>query len=147
MAPSRSPTPWIIAFLEGFSTLAVEVIAIRLAVPVVGSSITLTGVMLGVVLFALSAGYWRGGVLSAQWDTAHTRTRLTRNLLIAAVLYFLVVSPYARFRARFEKAPAPEPETMECPHCLSRIPVGATRCAFCTIDLQSSPSPTGRPTA
>jgi len=50
------PTPWIVAFIEGFSTLAVEVIAIRLAIPVVGSSVTLTGVMLGVVLFALSAG-------------------------------------------------------------------------------------------
>ena len=70
IAPARgvSYLPWIIAFVEGFSTLAVEVIAIRLAIPVVGSSITLTGVMLGVVLFALSAGYWRGGALSAEWD-------------------------------------------------------------------------------
>ena len=87
------PTPWIVAFIEGFSTLAVEVIAIRLAVPVVGSSITLTGVMLGVVLFALSAGYWRGGALSAQWDRAQTKTALARNLLIAAVLYGAVAFP------------------------------------------------------
>src|SRR5260370_28741455 len=87
------PTPWIVAFIEGFSTLAVEVIAIRLAVPVVGSSITLTGVMLGVVLFALSAGYWRGGALSARWDRAQTRTALARNLLIAAVLYGAVAFP------------------------------------------------------
>ncbi len=77
----------MIAFVEGFSTLAVEVIAIRLAIPVVGSSITLTGVMLGVVLFALSAGYWRGGALSARWDLAQTRAALARNLLVAAVLY------------------------------------------------------------
>jgi spermidine synthase len=79
--------PWIIAAVEGFSTLAVEVIAIRLAIPVVGSSITLTGVMLGVVLFELSAGYWRGGTLSARWDTTQTRAALARNLFIAAVLY------------------------------------------------------------
>lgn len=88
-----SPLPWIIAFLEGFSTLAVEVIAIRLAIPVVGSSMTLTGVMLGVVLFALSAGYWRGGELSAQWDRTKIRTALTRNLLLAAVLYGAVAFP------------------------------------------------------
>jgi hypothetical protein len=94
VAPSRFPTPWIIAFLEGFSTLAVEVIAIRLAVPVVGSSITLTGVVLGVVLFALSAGYWRGGVLSARWDRAQTRSRLALNLLVAAVLYGAVAFPW-----------------------------------------------------
>ena len=87
-------TPWIIAFLEGFSTLAVEVIAIRLAVPVVGSSITLTGVMLGIVLLALSAGYWRGGVLSARWDRAQTRSGLARNLLLAAVLYGAVAFPF-----------------------------------------------------
>ena len=86
-------SPWIIAFIEGFSTLAVEVIAIRLAIPVVGSSVTLTGVMLGVVLLALSAGYWRGGELSARWDIAQTRTALARNLLLAAVLYGALAFP------------------------------------------------------
>ena len=79
--------------MEGFSTLAVEVIAIRLAIPVVGSSITLTGVMLGVVLFALSAGYWRGGTLSARWDLAQTRAALARNLFVAAVLYGTLAFP------------------------------------------------------
>jgi predicted membrane-bound spermidine synthase len=90
---STSATLWVIAVIEGFSTLAVEVIAIRLAVPVVGSSITLTGVMLGIVLLALSAGYWRGGVLSARWDLEQTRTRLARNLLFAAVLYGALAFP------------------------------------------------------
>jgi spermidine synthase len=84
---------WIIAFIEGFSTLAVEVIAIRLAVPVVGSSITLTGVMLGVVLFGLSAGYWRGGALSARWDRSKTQLALARNLFLAAVLYGALAFP------------------------------------------------------
>ena len=93
MQTSRFPTPWIIAFIEGFSTLAVEVIAIRLAIPVVGSSVTLTGVMLGVVLLALSAGYWRGGALSARWDKAQTRTALTRNLILAAVIYGALAFP------------------------------------------------------
>src|SRR5438105_3729658 len=81
------PKIWIVAFMEGFSTLAVEVIAIRLAIPVAGSSMTLTGVMLGVVLLALSAGYWRGGELSSRWDNARTRVVLTRNLLLAGAIY------------------------------------------------------------
>ena len=71
-----------------------EVIAIRLAIPVVGSSVTLTGVLLGVVLFALSAGYWRGGILSARWDRAQTRAGLARNLLLAAVLYGGLAFPF-----------------------------------------------------
>ena len=84
---------WIVAFAEGFSTLAVEVIAIRLAIPVVGSSMTLTGVLLGVVLFALSAGYWRGGELSARWDRTRTRAALTRNLLLSGAIYAALSFP------------------------------------------------------
>src|SRR5258708_15473043 len=49
--------------------------------------------MLGIVLLALSAGYWRGGALSARWDRAQTRTALARNLLLAAVLYGAVAFP------------------------------------------------------
>jgi large conductance mechanosensitive channel len=56
-------------------------------------------------------------------------------LIIAAVLYFFVVSPYARFKARFEPAPVPEPVMKHCPRCLSNIPEAATRCPFCTTDL------------
>ena len=92
--PTLSPRVWTVAFLEGFSTLAVEVIAIRLATPVVGSSMTLTGVMLGLVLFALSAGYWRGGELSARWDALRTRKALTRNLLLAGAIYAAVSFPF-----------------------------------------------------
>ncbi len=58
--------------------------------------------------------------------------------IVAGVLYFLVILPYAKFQARFEKAPAPEPKTRECPRCLSNIPVGANRCAFCTADLDAA---------
>jgi len=56
-------------------------------------------------------------------------------VIIASVLYFLVVAPYAKFKARYEAAPVPEPEMMQCPRCLSNIPAHATRCAFCTTDL------------
>jgi spermidine synthase len=84
----------MVAFLEGFSTLAVEVIAIRLAVPVVGSSVILTGVMLGVVLLALSAGYWRGGELSSKWNRERIRTVLGRNLIIAAAIYGVAAFPF-----------------------------------------------------
>src|ERR1700687_5219026 len=58
--------------------------------------------------------------------------------IVAAVLYFLVVLPYSRFKARSEPAPAAEPEMKDCPRCLSRIPVGATRCAFCAAELDAT---------
>ena len=59
-------------------------------------------------------------------------------LAIAAVLYFLIVSPYARFQAMFTKTPEPEPPTRECPYCLESIPAAATKCSHCTSDVEPS---------
>src|SRR6266849_744209 len=60
---------------------------------------------------------------------------LVAFVIIAAVLYFFVVVPYAQFKSRYERAPEPEPATKDCPRCKSKIPADATRCAFCTTDL------------
>jgi large conductance mechanosensitive channel len=56
-------------------------------------------------------------------------------VILAAVIYFVVVMPTNRLMARL--APQqPEPQvTRECPMCLSKIPLKATRCAFCTADV------------
>jgi large conductance mechanosensitive channel len=49
-------------------------------------------------------------------------------LSIAAAIYFFVVVPYERIQAM----QGVTPETKSCEHCLSTIPVGASRCACCT---------------
>src|SRR5438477_6939730 len=56
-------------------------------------------------------------------------------VVIAAVVYFFVVVPVSRLMARFLPEPPPPAPTRECPYCLSRIPVKATRCAFCAADV------------
>ena len=53
-------------------------------------------------------------------------------VLIAAVIYYLVVLPYSAFVSRSRKEPPADPTTKKCSECLSEIPVGARRCAFCT---------------
>ena len=53
-------------------------------------------------------------------------------LIIAAVIYFLVVTPYTAWLARSRKEPPPDPTTKKCTECLSEIPKDARRCAFCT---------------
>ena len=54
-------------------------------------------------------------------------------LLIAAAVYFFVVTPVNLLVARMRKAPAPaDPTTKKCPECLSEIPIDARRCAHCT---------------
>jgi large conductance mechanosensitive channel len=53
--------------------------------------------------------------------------------LIAAAVYFFVVTPINALVARMRKAPAPaDPTTKKCPECLSEIPIEARRCAHCT---------------
>jgi large conductance mechanosensitive channel len=54
-------------------------------------------------------------------------------VLVAAAVYFFVVTPLNALVARMRKAPAPaDPTTKKCPECLSEIPIDARRCAFCT---------------
>ena len=56
-------------------------------------------------------------------------------VIIAAVLFFFVVRPVNRMMAKRRTEPEVASETRECPECLSSIPVGARRCAFCTAQL------------
>jgi large conductance mechanosensitive channel len=53
-------------------------------------------------------------------------------VLVAAAVFFFVVVPVNRLLARSRREPPPDPTTRKCPECLSEIPVGARRCAFCT---------------
>jgi large conductance mechanosensitive channel len=57
-------------------------------------------------------------------------------VLVAAAVYFFVVTPINALIARTRKAPVPaDPTTKKCPECLSEIPIEARRCGFCTQPL------------
>lgn len=59
-------------------------------------------------------------------------------LVIAAAVFFLVVRPVTRLMNRRRTEPDVESTTRDCPYCLSSIPIGATRCAFCTAAVSAS---------
>lgn len=54
----------VIALLEGFAGLGIEIYAIRISATYIGASISITGVILAMVLIAIAVGYWYGGRLS-----------------------------------------------------------------------------------
>jgi large conductance mechanosensitive channel len=58
--------------------------------------------------------------------------------VIAAVVYYLIVSPMARFISIADRKK--EAATRECPECLSEIPIGARRCMYCTAQVAAPPA-------
>lgn len=53
-------------------------------------------------------------------------------VLVAAAVYFFVITPINALIARSRKDPAPaDPTTKKCPECLSEIPIDAHRCMHC----------------
>ncbi|HEV3061722.1 MAG TPA: large conductance mechanosensitive channel protein MscL [Vicinamibacterales bacterium] len=57
-------------------------------------------------------------------------------VLVAAAIYFFVVTPMNMVIARRRSGQAPpDPTTKKCPECLSEVPIAARRCAFCTQPL------------
>lgn len=60
------------------------------------------------------------------------------TFFVVAFAIFLLVKGINRMRRREEGAAPEEPTTRKCPHCLSDIPVKATRCAHCTAELAAA---------
>jgi large conductance mechanosensitive channel len=57
------------------------------------------------------------------------------TFLIVAFVVFLIVRAFNRLKSK--QATDEGPTTKDCPYCLSTIPLKATRCAECCIDLQT----------
>jgi large conductance mechanosensitive channel len=59
--------------------------------------------------------------------------------IVAAVVYFFVVTPFAKLLERFMPKKEVGP-TRSCPECLSDIPAAAKRCSFCTSEVGPVPA-------
>ncbi len=57
---------------------------------------------------------------------------------IAAVVFFLVVKPVNHLMSLRKTEKPVEAVTRACPHCVSSIPLQATRCAFCTAEVSAA---------
>ena len=59
------------------------------------------------------------------------------DFVIVAFVIFLLVKQVNRLK-REPEAPPAAPTTKDCPHCLSSVPLKATRCAYCTSELKAA---------
>lgn len=77
ISPSRILT---IILLEGFVTISLEILTIRQLIPVVGNSVIVTSLIIGIFLLCLAYGYRAGGL-----QQHHLTDRLQRNFLWSAL--------------------------------------------------------------
>jgi spermidine synthase len=78
---------YLTVFAVGISTLGAEIAAARLLAPFFGASTIVWANTIGVVLVALSIGYWYGGKLGDRYPDAH---RLSFVVVVGAVLLTLI---------------------------------------------------------
>ena len=58
------------------------------------------------------------------------------NFLIIAFVVFMMIKQINKIKPKEEsKLAVPVPDTKECPFCLSKIPLKATRCPYCTSQV------------
>ena len=59
------------------------------------------------------------------------------DFIIVAFVLFLIIRQINRLKQEEEAAPA-EPNSKNCPFCQSEIAIEASRCAFCTSQLETA---------
>src|SRR5205085_12433166 len=66
----------------------------------------------------------------------HLIAEVINFLIIALAVFVVIVKLVGTLMKKAAAPPAPsQPMVKECPRCLSMIPLKATRCAHCTVDL------------
>ncbi|MFH1822171.1 MAG: fused MFS/spermidine synthase [Patescibacteria group bacterium] len=87
----------LIAFISGFSIMAMEISASRLLAPYFGTSLFIWTNIIGIVLAALAGGYYYGGKLA---DRAPRLEILLRLIMAAGILFLfipLAIKPLTSF--------------------------------------------------
>ena len=126
--------------MKGFKAFLLRGNLIELAVAVV-IGIAFNAVVLALVsdiitpLIAAIGGQPNFGALSFKVNSSIFHyglfiDALISFLVIAAVVYFLIVTPVNKLVTRTARKQAATQR--ECPECLSQIPIAATRCMYCT---------------
>lgn len=108
------------------------------------------GLLLGGVDFAnlfmvLKEGSTPGPYLALADAKAAGAVSINYGIFINTIISFVLVA-FAVFllikqinlMKKEEEAPPEEPTTKDCPHCLSSIPIKATRCGHCTSQLNDA---------
>jgi spermidine synthase/MFS family permease len=82
-----------IAFISGASIMAIEIVASRIMSPYFGNSIVVWTSLIGVILAALSYGYWKGGRLADKTPTFKTLSAILASGAALTALIAITKNP------------------------------------------------------
>ena len=100
------------------------------------------GKLLGGVDFAnlywnLSGGSYDSLAAAKEAGAATINYGVFLNAVIDFIIVALVIFLIVKAINKMKKQPAPaDPTTKDCPFCLSKVAIKATRCPFCTSELK-----------
>lgn len=83
---------FLIILIEGFVSVACEILVIRQLLPQVGSSVIITSLIIGVFLLFLAVGYWRGGLYTENFYAILKRNFILGTLLLGIGLSYLFIT-------------------------------------------------------
>jgi MFS family permease len=123
------PFMLVVVFLSGYLVMALEILAFRIIQPFFGNSIYATGAVLGIVLTALTIGYWLGGTISVK--LAPSRIQATA-LVIAGLWIFALAGVPKSFGSLVERTQNPretaayylDPPWKSAPEWVLELPLG-----------------------
>lgn len=84
----------LISFITGFSLLTFELVAARVLAPTIGSSTYVWTGVIGVIIAALSLGFWAGGKVA---DRRNQATDIIWLLCLASLFTFITIFWYKSF--------------------------------------------------
>jgi large conductance mechanosensitive channel len=138
-----SPDNMGVRYVKGFREFITRGNLLELAVAVIIGT-AFTAVVTAIVkdlITPLIGAIWKQPNFSNLTFTVHGSkflygdfiNALLAFVIIAAVVYFLIVLPMAKLIMRLERNK--EATERDCPECLSAIPLSATRCKYCTVEV------------
>lgn len=92
---------YFIILVEGFVSVAAEILIIRQLIPVAGTSVIVTSLIIGIYLLFLAAGYYRGGHFAADFLRILQRNFFVAALFIGIGLAFIFINQFFSLCTQF----------------------------------------------
>ena len=92
---------YLISFLEWFTTLSIEIIAIRRFTPIIWTNSISTSIILWVILLALSYWYYIWGKNTKKMEEKALLKKLVFNVVLASIFYLCITFIFDKYILEF----------------------------------------------